>query len=330
MLDLPNMFRRTLIPHTPVGRNIVLSILFLVLFPSLSPAVWIWTPQTGKFINPKWEVKSTPQDQLEYAQSFRDQGKCVKAMEEYKKLIKNYPRAKEAPEAQFYTGQCLEDLNKPYEAFKAYQLVIDKYPFSERAAQIVGLEYKIGNVLLEGRDSRGKWAQAVLGSDERVIEIFRTVIKNAPYGKYAAISQYKIGLFLKEKGLYQEARDEFEKTMNDYPTSEWAHAAKFQIAMADTSRASDAQHEQKVTDVAMQEFKEFVKSHPDSELTPQAKQQMSYLKEKEAENNFVIAKFYEKQKNLKAARIYYKEIINNYTDTTCASKAQARLKVIGE
>ena len=311
-------------------RIIIFSILFLGAFPSLSHAVWIWTPQTGKFINPKWEVKSTPQGQLEYAQSFRAQGKCAKAIDEFRKLIKNYPRAKEAPEAQFFTGQCLEDLDRPYEAYKAYQLVVDKYPFSERAAQIVGLEYHLGNYLLEGRDHRNKWSQAVLGSDERVIEIFRTVIKDAPYGKYAAISQYKIGLFLKENGMYQEARDEFEKTMNDYPTSEWARAAKFQIAMADTSRASDAQHEQKVTDVAMQEFKEFVKTHPDSELTPQAKQQIDILKEKEAENNFVIAKFYEKQKNLKAARIYYKEITNSYTDTTWAPKAMARLKVIGE
>ena len=132
MLNLPHMFRRI----------IVLSILLLVSFPSLSPAVWIWTPQTGKFINPKWEVKSTPQDQLEYAQSFVAQGKCVKAMEEFRKLIRNYPRAKEAPEAQFFTGQCLETLNRPYDAYKAYQLVIDKYPFSERSAQIVGIEYK--------------------------------------------------------------------------------------------------------------------------------------------------------------------------------------------
>jgi len=311
-------------------RIIVLSIPLLILFPSLSPAVWIWTPETGKFINPKWDVKSTPQDQLEYAQSFMDQGKCPKAIDEFKKLIRNYPRAKEAPEAQFFTGQCLETLNKPYDAYKAYQLVIDKYPFSERSAQIVGIEYKIGNYMLEGRDHRSKWSQAILGTEDQVIEIFRTVIKDAPYGKYAAISQYKIGLFLKEKGLYQEARDEFEKTMNDYPTSEWARAAKFQIAMADSSRASDAQHEQKVTDVAMQEFKEFVKTHPDSELTPQAKQQMFRLKEKEAENNFVIAKFYEKQKNLKAARIYYKEITNQYTDTSWAIKAQERLKAIGE
>ena len=310
-------------------RNILLSAIFIFLFPSLSPAVWIWTPETGKFINPKWEVKPTPQDQLEFAQSFRDTGNCKKAIAEYKKLIRAYPRAKEAPEAQFFTGQCLEDMTKPYEAYLAYQLVIDKYPFSERAAQIVSIEYNIANHLLENKD-RSKWAEVVVGSDDRVVEILRTVIKDAPYGKFAAISQYKIGLYLKEKGMYQEARDEFEKTMNDYPNSEWAQASKFQIAMADTSRASDAQHEQKVTSVAMEEFNEFVKAHPDSQLTPEAQAQMSRLKERQAENNFVIAQFYEKQKNLKAARIYYKEVANNYADTSWGTKALAKLKIIGE
>jgi len=310
-------------------RNIILSAVFLAILPSLAQADWIWTPETGKFINPKWEVKPTPEDQLEFAQSFRDQGNCKKAMGEYKKLIKAYPRAKEAPEAEFFTGQCLEDMNKPYEAYQAYQLVIDKYPFSERAAQIVGLEYNLANHLLENK-GRSKWAQVVVGSDERVIEILRTVIKDAPYGKYAAIAQYKIGLFMKERGDYQEARDEFEKTMNDYPSSEWAQASKFQIAMADMSRASDAQHEQKVTSVAMNEFNEFVKTHPDSQLTPEAQAQMARLKDKEAENNFVIAKFYQKQKNLKAARIYYKEVVNNYADTSWGPKAQAVLKIIGE
>lgn len=319
MLNLKTMFRRKLL----------LLGLCVAVFPSFSHADWIWTPETGRFINPKWEVKPTPQDQLEYAQSFKDQGNCKKAMAEYKKLIKNYPRSKEAPEAEFYTGQCLEDMHKPYEAYKAYQMVIDKYPFSERAAQIVGIEYDIANHLLENKD-RSKWAEAVVGSDDRTIEIFRTVIKDAPYGKYAAISQYKIGLYLKEKGLYQEARDEFEKTMNDYPNSEWAQASKFQIAMADTSRASDAQHEQKVSSIAMDEFNEFVKSHPDSQLAPEAKEQMSRLKDKEAENNFVIARFYAKQKNLKAARIYFKAVAHDYPDTPWGPKAAAQLKIIGE
>ena len=100
--------------------------------------------------------------------------------------------------------------------------------------------------------------------------------------------------------------------------------------MADTSRASDAQHEQKVSGIAMEEFNEFVKTHPDSQLTPEAEAQMARLKNKEAENNFVIAKFYQKQKKLKAARIYYKEVVDKYGDTTWGAKALAQLKIIGE
>ena len=309
--------------------SIALAFLFF-LSPSLSHAVWIWTPETGKFVNPKWAVKSTPKEQLEYALASLEIKKYPQALGELKKLIKHYPRAKEAPEAQYYIGQVMEEMRKPYEAYKAYQVVIDKYPFSERAAEIVEIQYTIANRMMEGKDKRGKWVEAIVGGDERVIDIYRTVIKNAPYGKYAAISQYKIGLYLKEKGMFQEARDEFEKTINDYPDSEWAKAAKFQTAMADTKRSGDVQHEQKVTSVALDEFKEFVKNHPDSELTPQAKEQIGHLRTKEAQNAYVIAEFYEKQKNYKAARVYYKDLIDKYADTPFGPKALTRLKIIGE
>ena len=129
--------------------------------------------------------------------------------------------------------------------------------------------------------------------------------------------------------MYQEARDEFEKTINDYPNSEWAKAAKFQTAMADTQRASNVQREQKITNVALDEFKDFVKSHPESELSAQAKSQISSLRNKEAENSFVIAQFYEKQKNFKSAKVYYKEIVDQYADTLWAPKALLRLKILG-
>ena len=309
-------------------RRFTLLLILILIFSAPAHAVWIWTPQTGKFINPKWAVKSTPKEQLEYALAFMNGKKYNEAISEFKKLLKHYPRAKEAPEAQYYIGKVLEELNKPYEAYKAYQVVIDKYPFSERAGEIVELEYQIANQLLEGRNKRGKLLEVFIGGDDRVIEVFRTVIKDAPYGKYAAISQYKIALYLKEKDLYDEARDEFEKTMNDYPRSEWARAAQFQIAMADTKRSGNAQHEQKTTQLAIDGFKEFVKNHPESELTPQAKAQISRLHDREAENDFLIAKFYEKQKNFKSARVYYREIINKYADTAWGPKALMRLKVV--
>jgi outer membrane protein assembly factor BamD len=309
--------------------SLILALLLMFAFPTLSPAAWIWTPESGKFINPKMAVKSTPKEQLVHSVLLFESKKYTLAISEFKKLIKHYPRSKEAPEAQYYIGQILEEQGKPYEAFKAYQIVIDKYPFSERAAQIVELEYNIANNMMEGKGKRGKWTEAVLGGGERITEIFRTVIKNAPYGKFAAIAQYKIGLYLKEKGLFEEARDEFEKTINDYPTSEWAKAAKFQIAMADTQRSGDVQHEQKVTGVALDEFKEFVRSHPESELTPDAKEQINHLRGKEAENTFLIAQFYEKQKNYNSAKVYYRDIVNRYADTPWGAKALTRLKILG-
>ena len=311
-------------------RQSVFLLLFFFAASSLSHAVWIWTPETGKFINPKMAVKSTPREQLEYAQSFIEIKKYPEALSELKKLIRHYPRAKEAPEAQYYVGQIDEELNKPFDAFKAYQVVIDKYPFSERAGEIVELQYHIGNQLLEGKNKHGKWVEAIIGGDDRVITVFRAVIKNAPYGKFAPISQYKIGLYLKEKELYQEARDEFEKTINDYPASDWAKAAKFQIAMADSKRSSDVQREQKITDIALDGFQEFVKTHPESELTPDARDQISRLRAKEAENSFMIAQFYEKQKSFKSAKVYYKDIVDRYVDTPWAPKALTRLKIIGD
>lgn len=312
-------------------RKFVLSLLlFIFIAPSASLAEWIWTPQTGRFINPKMAVKPTPKIQLDFALSFLKAKKYPQALSELKKLIKHYPRSKEAPEAQYYIGQILEDQDKIYDAFKAYQVVIDKYPFSERATEIVEIEYNIASQIMEGKNRRGKFIGMLVGNDDQVIEMFRTIIKNAPYGKYAAVSQYKIGLYLKEKGLFQEARDEFEKTINDFPNTEWAKAAKFQSAMSDTKRSGDAQHEQKTTSVALDEFNQFVKSHPESELTTQAKDQINKLRIKEAESAYVIAEFYEKQKNIKSAKVYYRDIVNRYPDTPWASKAVIRLKAIGE
>ena len=85
-------------------RKAVLFLLFLVTAPTFSHALWIWTPETGKFINPKMSVKSTPHEQLEFAKSFIEIKKYPEALSELKKLIRHYPRAKEAPEAQYYIG----------------------------------------------------------------------------------------------------------------------------------------------------------------------------------------------------------------------------------
>jgi outer membrane protein assembly factor BamD len=289
-------------------------------------AFWVWTPETNKWINPKYAVKETPKEQLEVGLDFYKAKKYDEAIREFQKLIKHYPRSREAPDAQYHVGLCLEEQDKIFAAFKEYQVVIDKYPFSELAADIVQRQYDIGMKLLENANNRGKFVDALSGADYNVVDVFKAVIKNAPYGKLAAPAQYKIGLYLQEKALYQEARDELEKVVNDYPDSEWAKAAKYQIALVDSQRSTDAQYDQKTTQAAVDEFKEFVENYPDAELSARAKEQIGQLREKEAENSFVIAQFYEKQKNYKAAKIYYQVVADAYKNTSWASKSLKKIR----
>ena len=304
---------------------LVVLLLIIFAFPSSGYAFWVWTPETNKWVNPKFSVKETPSEQLTYAKEIFEAGDYEIARKEFSKLLKHYPKSRESAEAQYLIGRCYEAQKNYADANKAYQLVIDKYPFSELAAEVVERQYKMAEGLLEGGDKK-TWMQTVTGSDFQIVEIFRAVIKNAPYGKYAAPAQYKIGLYLKEKSLYQEARDEFEKTMNDYPGTEWAKAAKYQVAVVDSIRSSKAQYDQNVTSTAVEEFQKFLKEHPETELSDQAKDQIKLLRDKEAENGFLIGEFYEKQKRPKSAKIYYDTVINDYSDTIWAAKALERIR----
>jgi TolA-binding protein len=81
---------------------------FLLLISYLPVyAYWIWKPKTGKWINPKWQIKPTPKEQLDYALDFYNQKNYGEALREFKKLINKYPKSYEASEAQFYIGACL-------------------------------------------------------------------------------------------------------------------------------------------------------------------------------------------------------------------------------
>jgi outer membrane protein assembly factor BamD len=305
---------------------ILVIILFLAGIQSAS-AFWVWTPETNQWVNPKYSVKQTPEEQLTFLKSFFDKQDYKRAIEECNKLIKYYPKAREAAEAQYYIGLSQENQQLLHPAFKSYQVVIEKYPFSDRGPEIIKRQYDIGTRLMEGQGGKSnKLLTMVVGGDFDVIDVFRTVIKNAPYGEYAAPSQYKIGLYLHEKLLYQEARDEFEKVINDYPESEWAKAAKYQIALSDAKRSGNAQYDQAVTQTAVAEFKKFVENYPDAELSDKAEKHIKDLREKEAENNFVVAQFYEKQKNFKAAKIYYNVVVQDFKNTSLAQKALEKVQ----
>ncbi len=296
----------------------------LCLLSAPAYAFWIWTPKTGRWINPKDSVKPTPKEQLRYAMDFYELGQYKEAMQEFKALLKYYPKSYEASEAQYYIGLTYEGTHELYEAFRAYQRVIDKYPFSTRVDEIIEREVKIGEAFLAGE--KRKALGVYLPLENPAIEIFRRVVDNSKYGKNAARAQYLLAMALKSEGRFQEARDEFDKCVTTYPESEWPAQAQLQAADSANKMAPKADYDQELTKEAKSKLEEIIQSGTDEKLTTEAKRQMVNLNEKEAESNLGIAEFYQRQKKFDAAKIYYQDIVDSCPNCSSAIKAREKLK----
>ena len=308
-------------------RRIILGVLIISLL-SIQPvySFWIWTPKTGKWVNPKTLPKDNPQEQLVYAKSFYEDNKYEEANREFRKLLKAYPKSAEAAESQYYLGLSSEQQGKLYEAYQAYQMMIDKYPFSERIQEVIEREYKIAEKFMAGE--KRKAFGVTLPVDNPAIEIFGKVVENSTYGPLASKAQYKLGLVLKGLLRYYEAEEEFNKIISRYPDSEWSAAARFQIASCRASLSKGAAYDQGSAQEAKEKFEAFVKEHPDAVLSLDAEKNISQIREKEAEANYNIARFYEKQLVLDSAKIYYNDIINNYAESPWAIQAAVRLQIM--
>ena len=304
--------------------------LFLCLFQISSLAYWVWTPRTGKWTNPKYAVKDTPKEQMDWAMEFYEaEGQRRRAITEFEKLIKHYPNSTYTPLAQYYIGRSYEEVKDYYQAFLAYQKAIDKYPYNEKIDEIIERQYKIGNMFLDGQKAK-IMGMEILPAMDKAAEIFAKVVENAPYDRYADVAQFKLGEAYKKEEFYEEALLAYQKLIDDYPNSPLAEDAKYQIALCTYCISRGPYYDQEFTDKAIKEYEELIKATSDIEFDKKAKETLTYLREKKARSAFGTAKFYERTGHYKSAVVYYREIVEKYSDTSIAAEAMEKITKLKE
>jgi len=303
---------------------IITALGFSLFFPRVSSAYWVWTPKTGKWVNPKYAVKDSPAAQMEWAMGFYEAGEHKRAVSEFEKLIAEYPNSAEAPVAQYYTGLSYEGMEEYYKAYLAYQKCIDKYPYNERFEEMVERQYNIGDVFLDGRKAKIMGLK-LLPALDKAVEILTKVVENAPYGKYADLAQFKAAEAYKKQEFYEEAVMAYQKLIDDYPDSQLLEDAKYNIAVCTYYISRDPYYDQEYTDKAIEEYKTLIEKTTDAEFHKEANDTLDALRLKKAESAFETAEFYEKTKHYGSAIIYYREVLDNYGDTPIADEAAEKI-----
>lgn len=314
-----------------VIKRILWGISLCALFVSISAAeghtAWVWTPESGKWSNPKNASKDTPEDQFAWAMSFYNQRQWDRAIEEFDKVPNNFQNSPLSAEAVYFSGLSWEEKEDLAKAADAYQKVIDKYPYSDRIKDAIKREFAIANEFASG--SRVKvWGIAALSGQDKAVELYKHIVKNAPFGSHGVDAQFAIGELYKKIGEFEEAQKAYQAVVDNYPGSELVSKARYQIAEVSLEASKNAQYSEQSAQMAIEEFEGFKTSYPADGQAVQADEAIRALRAKKASTLYDTAFFYERQKKYPSAKVYYQEILTQYSETPAAVEARKRIDEI--
>ena len=268
---------------------------------------------------------TSSRDQLELAHKLEAGGRRDDALKAYKALLRRWPLSFFSPEAQFRVGKILEDEADFAGAFKAFQKMVEKYPSSDYFEQALAEQYRIANLYLAGEPQR-IWKIPVGPSMDRTVEMYQRIIKNAPFGTYAAQCQFKIGLAKEKQRMYTDAVDAYQLVIDNYPTSSVAADAQYQIGYAWMHASVSGDYDMGAARKAVEAFQDFLVRYPDSDKAAQAQENIQKLGQRQTQGAFAVAKFYETQHQPRAAFIYYNEVIREDPNGAQAQAAKKRIQ----
>lgn len=247
-------------------------------------------------------------------------GDPKKALDYYDTITSKYYFSQYAPEAVFRSAELLLALGEPQDAFEKYQTLIDRYRSSPRFQRAVEQQYNIAVQSLTEKQSSFLGLVPRKVSRDRVIEMFGTIITNAPASIYAANSQYYIARIHEGRKQYDEAIAAFQKVVDDYPRSQKAPQAQLKIGEIYEKTARRPDNPTNLRE-SREAYEDFITNFPEHQKQSDAFAQLNAIDEKEAKKSLKVAKYYEKRGNLKASAIYYKDVLRS---ENAALKLEAR------
>ena len=292
---------------------------FLILFPSFSFAYWEWTPQTKRWINPKYAAKETPEAQFAWAEEYVAKADYSTAIRKLKQLLQVFPNSPLAARAQYRMGELYQMAGDWEEAFKAYQKVVNNYPGSELVTSAISQQFSIG----EAQTTKELGRFSFLRTDRS--EILGEVVDSAPYAPEAEKALYDLGHHQVRRGNFSESIKTFERLVRNYPASPFAEKAEFETAQAEVELYRKAKNNDALLLSASNRLAAFLMKYPQGKYEVPAEKLYRQTREMLAEKVFEVARFYQKSENSKAAKIYYQKVSAEYPETSVAKRAKSQL-----
>lgn len=270
------------------------------------------------------EMSGSAQQLFERAQAAERRGNLNGAIKAYRIIVKRYPHDTLAAGSCYRLAQVQEQAHKYLSAAESYSVVCEKYAKSEHFEDAVEGMFRIGEMYLNGTKTKVFGITVKSGMDEAA-SIFTVIIRTAPYGKYTARAQFDLGRAREKQGRNEAAIAAYQAVVEKFPDDPIAVDAQYQIGYIWSKASVSGTYDPAASNNAKIAFEDFLARYPNSEKASQAKQNLKRMEHKQTNTAYDIAKFYDKQKQYRAAAIYYNEVIRQQPGSTEGEKAKKRI-----
>lgn len=144
---------------------------------------------------------------------------------------------------------------------------------------------------------------------------YQQLLEQFPDSEQKPLAQFNIAESLYREKNYLEARFEYQKFLELYPTHRLASRAQYQLGMCSFREVRAIDRDQRNTHNALRAFRQFRRQYPQDPLMPEVENRIRILREKLAQHEFMVARFYYKKGADQAAIGRLLNLIQVYPNT---------------
>lgn len=189
-----------------------------------------------------------------------------------------------------------------------------------------------GRKVVAQRDAQSYYDEAVRELEQKHYlkagELFQRIVVNFPGSNLVDDAQFYAAETKFRAKDYTEAIFEYQRLIDDYPSSPYAETSHFQVALCYAAQSNRVSLDQTDTKKAISEFQRFIEDYPDGKLIQNARDELTKLRGKLAEKEIIIADNYMSWGYVESARIYYQRILDLYGDTRLVENARLGLALV--
>jgi outer membrane protein assembly factor BamD (BamD/ComL family) len=297
-------------PHARLSVLLACAVSFLALTTS-SPALWPFSGKKDKVVPVDSERESqelAAAAMLAQARQAENAGKIGKAQDLYQAIVKRYSFTQSAAEASFQNAVIIRHNGKMDDAFDALQTFILSYRDSPHFSEAIEKQYEIAEEAKGGKKQRGMLLLSMKMNSSEVIKFYEKIIKNAPFGKYAPLSQFSIAEIQQDLKEKDKAVAAYNKVVEDYPHTSQAAEAQFRIGSISNIAAQRSEDASNLL-AARDALRTYIATNPAGDRKQETEMILSQVNTAEANQSLTVAKFYQRVGKTKAAAIYLNEAL---------------------